>query len=211
MYTKSQIANIAKLLILPAKHHLSSLTEDIEIEVESVGEGTFLDTKIGCVTRGFTLVINSDWFTSVDNQDIKYIIWHEIRHMYQLQQTKQLVGYQPCCESISVVNQWLYEWNNYIPNTVETETEHFKQHIEIDAYAFALAMLFLYMPNPDGSVDIGLPPVIEAEVFEKAQQLVKVMQRAQYYRNTIERNADCPCGSGRKYKKCCRQQGLLEL
>lgn len=211
MYTKNQIANIAKLLILPAKHHLPSLKEDIEIKVESVGEGTFHDKKIGCVTRGFTLVINSDWFTSADNQDIKYIIWHEVRHMYQQQQIKQLVENQACSENIAVVNQWANEWNHYIPNTAATENHHFEQRIEVDAYAFALAMLFIYLPNPDGSVDIGLPPVIEAEVFEKAQPLVLDMKRIPYYRNSIDRNADCPCGSGKKYKKCCRQYGLLEF
>ena len=33
MYTKEQIANIAKYLILPAKHYLSNLTETIDVEV----------------------------------------------------------------------------------------------------------------------------------------------------------------------------------
>ena len=210
MYTKDQIANIAKFLIEPAKHHLPNLTSAIDVKVESIGEGTFHDTQIGCVARGFTLIVNSDWFTSASNQDIKYIIWHEIRHMHQLQQIELLKEGQSCNENRSVVSRWQLEWSNYVSNTPETEAHHFRQHIEIDAYAFALAMLFIYLPNPDGSVDIGLPPVIESEVFQKSQAFVANMKRVPYYRNSINPNADCPCGSGKKYKKCCRKQGLLE-
>ena len=171
MYTDDQIIGIAKSLVSTAKRHLPPLPNSIAIRIEAVGDGTFVDTKIGCIARGYTIIINRDWFTSTTSQDIKYLIWHEVRHIYQKNQIDRLFEHKQTHEKTEVLLRWQFEFSNYIPNTPSSEVAHFNQHIEIDAYAFALAMLFIYDANPDGSVDIALPSTIESSVYDQAIQL----------------------------------------
>jgi len=42
-----------------------------------------------------------------------------------------------------------------------------KQDMEIDAYSFAVFMLFHYFRKPDGQVNIGLPPMTEGEIMDR--------------------------------------------
>ena len=46
-----------------------------------------------------------------------------------------------------------------------------------------------------------LPPPGEAEVQRPAEQVVKILPKANGAKE-VGRNDPCPCGSGKKYKKC---------
>lgn len=71
----------------------------------------------------------------MEEQDIKYIIWHENRHMYQWSQIEKLDKGERFFETKKIIEKWKYETYHYIPNTPATEYRHMKQEIEIDAYA----------------------------------------------------------------------------
>ena len=62
MYTSDQILHIATSLVLTAKRHLPPLPSIIGIKVEEIGDGTFVDTKIGCVLRGYDIIIKAKSF-----------------------------------------------------------------------------------------------------------------------------------------------------
>lgn len=161
---------IKKLTTL-AKTHLPPLGFEENLKFERVGEGTFDEVKIGAVAQGpqHTLVINIDWYETTDEQDIKYIIWHEMRHLYQWSQIEKMHRNIPLNESEKIIQKWEYEMLRYTPNTPATEEKHMKQEMEIDAYTFALYMLFKYCADNNGTVNIGLPPMIEDELMTRVK------------------------------------------
>lgn len=83
----------------------------------------------------------------------------------------------PTNETKKRVKLWKKEFNNYISNTPETEIIYMNQDIEIDAYSFALYLLFMECPNADGSVDIGIPPCIEDEVLHRVESQTRGIYR----------------------------------
>lgn len=201
-----------------ALKHLPPLGFDIQLAFERVSGGKLKDVSIGAVTDGphHLLTVNMDWYERTESQDIYYIIWHEIRHMYQWSQIEKLDKGERLSEAKEIIEKWKYETYNYIPNTPKTENQHMKQEIEIDAYAFAVSMLFRYCAKPDGSINIGLPPMTEAEIMNRAQRMCVVnnsagvagqgsaqKQQPIVKGKKIGRNEMCPCGSGKKYKLCC--------
>ncbi len=115
------------------------------------------------------LRINLDWFETSDEQNLKYIVWHEVRHLYQLAQIEKSESDSSNYEDLQTVNQWKNNFDHYIYNTKGTIIAHMNQEIEIDAYSFAVYMLFKYCANPDGSIDIGLPPYIETEIIKRVE------------------------------------------
>lgn len=163
-----------KVLTEKALNHLPPLGFDVKIKFQRIGQGEFENTKIGAVAQGpsHTLVVNTDWYETTSEQDIKYIIWHEMRHMYQWSQIEKLHNSQHFEETTNIISQWQNELVNYIKNTPETEERHMKQEMEIDAYAFALYMLFRYCADSNGTVNIGLPPVIEDELMNRVRKKI---------------------------------------
>lgn len=47
------------------------------------------------------------------------------------------------------------------------------------------------------------PPIVQPPGFDKAMAVVEKLDRKIHIVGKIGRNAPCPCGSGKKYKKCC--------
>jgi uncharacterized protein YecA (UPF0149 family) len=47
------------------------------------------------------------------------------------------------------------------------------------------------------------PPLVQPPGFDKAVKVVEAIDRKIHVVDKIGRNAPCPCGSGKKYKKCC--------
>jgi len=89
---------------------------------------------------------------------------------YQRSQVMRLANKALIKADEKTIRRWDYEFHHYIPNTPTTEYKHMKQDIKIDAYAFALYMVYRYSANPDGSVDIGLPPMIADELMDRVQK-----------------------------------------
>lgn len=98
--------------------------------------------------------------------------------MYQWSQIEKLDKGERLSVTKEIIEKWKYETYHYIPNTPATEYRHMKQEIEIDAYAFAVSMLFRYCAKPDGSIDIGLPPMIKTEILDRAQRMCAVNNSA---------------------------------
>lgn len=142
------------------------------LSFERVGQGRFDNIKIGAETNGpsHKIIINIDWYESTDEQDLHYIIWHETRHLYQWSQIEKMYMGKPCLDDLKVIKQWDYEMRNYISNTPATEYKHMKQDMEIDAYSFAVYMLFHYFRKPDGQVYVGLPPMTENEIMDRVNK-----------------------------------------
>jgi len=188
------------LLMLSVRHMPFLNCGQVRFAFERVNINHFNDQLIGAVaSSNGTITVNLDWFCSTTEQDVMYIIWHEIRHIYQMQQIQFQKDNNFAAERPENILRWQQEFDHYVRNTPETTSLHFLQEIELDAYAFALSMLFRYCANDDGSVDIGLPPIAEQAIYERALVL--------YNRNplsniTVGRNDPCPCGSGEKFKNC---------
>lgn len=170
MTTPGEIRNLMK----QAEKHFPDLEFDVILKFERVGQGTFEEKYIGAVSdvNSGTLTVNIDWYESPETPEVDYgyIIWHEMRHMYQRSQVLRLANKAPIRADEKTIRRWDYEFHHYIPNTPTTEYKHMKQDIEIDAYAFALYMVYRYSANPDGSVDIGLPPMIADELIDRVQK-----------------------------------------
>ena len=167
-YNESLKEEISKL-VETAKAYLPEDTLPFDVIFERIGDGTFQDVFIGAVFSSIkqAIIINADWYESTDEQDIKYLVWHETRHAYQKTQIeKQKQGF-PTSEARKRIKKWKWEFENYIPNELNTEEAHMTQDIEIDAYAFAVYLLFNECPNNDGSIKIGLPPCIENEIMQR--------------------------------------------
>lgn len=160
--------NVEKL-IEKAKTFLPAAPMPLEVIFEHIGEGTFYEKSNGAVFSPSrkAIVINIEWYEHAEEQDLKYLIWHETRHAYQRTQIGLYQQGLPTDEVRKRVKKWAYEFEHYIQNSPEYEQAHMNQDIEIDAYAFALYLLFMICPNEDGSIDIGLPPSIEDEVLRR--------------------------------------------
>ena len=210
MYEKNQIINITKTQLDKALRYFPSVNYDIDVDAESRGEGTFLNDKIPCVAKDRTLVVNMDWFNKTSEKDIIYIIWHEARHFYQRQQVEAFQKGLICIEELDTLITWEEEFNSYVPNTAITEQKHFSQKIEMDAYAFASAMAAIHWSKADGSVDIALPTVTAEKIVEMASEMCKEYYKVPVLKEKVDRNGECPCGSGRKYKKCCMRTSFFE-
>jgi hypothetical protein len=70
----------------------------------------------------------------------------------------------------------------------------------------------------DGKVEGDIPPEMRREIIERLPGLILAI--AGFWRRAanppvrsqkIGRNEPCPCGSGRKYKKCCGATPLPTL
>ncbi len=159
-----------KAIVDQALKHLPGLGFDCKINFERTGNGTFDSPIIGAVANGpeHRITVNIDWYETTDVQDLHYIIWHETRHLYQWSQIEKMHTGQPILDAPKVIAAWEYNLRNYIPNTKSTEYAHMKQEMEIDAYAFAVYMLIHYFKRPNGDVVIGLPPMTEDEIWDRA-------------------------------------------
>ena len=159
-------------IVVQALHHLPPLGFRPTLSFERVGQGTFNNKMIGAVANGpsHKITVNIDWYEAADKQDLHYLIWHETRHLYQWSQIVKMHTGQPSLDNLKVVRQWEYELKNYIYNTPATEYAHMKQDMEIDAYSFAVFMLFHYFRKPDGHINIGLPPMTEDEIMDRVNK-----------------------------------------
>jgi len=210
MYTNIQAVNITKALIGQALRYLPSVKHDIEVTAEYIGEGTFTNIETAFVVKDHKLIVNLNWFNQTPDPEIKYTVWKETRHFYQKQQIEAFQKGMPVLEDLPTLDDWEAEHVAYIPKTPITEKRHYTQKIQLDAHTFAAALMAIHCSKADGSIDVVLPPVTAEQIVEGASELYKELIKVPVTREKVDRNAACPCGSGKKYKKCCIRTVFFE-
>lgn len=85
-------------------------------------------------------------------------------------------------------------------NELESIQEDTELHLDID-----FEKLFFNMLKADADYLYTLPEWDDVLSEEKRHEIVKEFKRSKTVRKEKEpgRNDPCPCGSGKKYKKCC--------
>lgn len=83
---------------------------------------------------------------------------------------------------------------------IETVDEHSIVSLDID-----FEKLYYNMLEAKAEWLYGLPQWDDILSVEKRKEIKKEYNKSKTYvnENKIGRNDDCPCGSGKKYKKCC--------
>lgn len=124
---------------------------------------------------GNTLYINEEWvelcLQSDCEFDLRYILSHEARHLYQHQVIADFKQRGKSRELPAIINQWEYEFSHYIRNEGdETSMEkNVNQQVEIDANAFANCML---LKNGLGArIKPGQEEVMEKAIKAMAKRL----------------------------------------
>ena len=120
----------------------------IPFAYERIGE-RFRTTGNTCETDGNKLFINEDWIDEIIKTgffyDFQYQMYHEARHFYQSMVIADFHKRGKTSELPATIRRWEAETLNYSRNegTIETQEVNAAQSIEIDANAFAIAMLQL--------------------------------------------------------------------
>ena len=210
MYTKIQAENIIKKQMEKALHYLPSVKKDIEVSAEFIGDGTFYNIETAFVVKDNKLIANLNWISQTPEPEIKYTIWKETRHFYQKQQVEAFQQGMPVIEELPTLEDWESEYKTYIPKTPITEARHYSQKIQLDAHTFAAALMAIHCTKADGSIDVVLPPTTAEQIVEAASELYKELIKVPVVKEKVDRNGTCPCGSGKKYKKCCMRTGFFE-
>ncbi len=210
MYTKTQAENIIKKQMEKALHYLPSVKKNIEVSAEFIGDGTFYNIETAFVVKNDKLIANLNWLSQTPEPEIKYTIWKETRHFYQKQQIEAFQMGMPVMEDLPTLEDWESEYETYIPKTPITEARHYSQKIQLDAHTFAAALMAIHCTKADGSIDVVLPPTTAEQIVEAAAELYKELIKVPIVKEKVDRNGICPCGSGKKYKKCCMRTGFFE-
>lgn len=115
---------------------------------DRIGE-RFATTGNTCETDGNILYINEDWIEETLRSgffyDFQYQMYHEARHFYQSMTIDDFHKRGKTSELPATIRRWETENANYLRNegTEETQKANAAQSVEIDANAFAIAMLQL--------------------------------------------------------------------
>ncbi|MDT8338068.1 MAG: YchJ family protein [Sulfurimonas sp.] len=105
----------------------------------------------------------------------------------------------------------------YIINTTAKENRHSEDAALIEEFSKAVSWLKLDVLQAKESV-------VEFKAYYRDSEGIKVQHEksnfvyeddmwlykdGKHFNSKIERNEPCPCGSGKKYKKCCEKQTTL--
>ena len=116
-----------------------------------------------------------------------------------------------------------------------SQSQNVTPEVEIDANAYGIVLVNLYHLDDDMEIHLSLPREADAlaeprsrkyyqtekKVFDylqergytlRSSQTEQLKQSGTYIREhkKISPNAPCPCGSGKKFKKCCRGNGKYD-
>ena len=166
----------------------------IQYRYERIGEGKFTDIKTPVVTSiPYILTVNIDWYESADEYDVKLMLRHEARHLYQQNQIEKLSLGKPVAEDANMILQWDNEFipDNYVSNMPGKEREHFTQACEIDAYVFASFICNTETIRDDGSCSLSIVqyPFIGDIVEQRVIHMLHTtpMENLQKYRDLYSR------------------------
>lgn len=132
------------------------------------------------------LYINEAWIDRLielnDFYDLKYLMYHEARHIYQDCVIKDFKNRGKSSELPATIKAWEENFNNYKRNTGEDSLDvNANQIIEIDANAFAIVLLQL-----QGIKSVRLNEKTEKETEVLAQKLAfKYSSRINDWKNKL--------------------------
>lgn len=155
----------------------------LNICLEPVGN-RFATLDNACEVTDDTLYVNQDWLWQQsllgDETEVRLLIYHEMRHIYQREEVKKRQLAQPLKEPLPLVLKWEYELTHYQRNEGGVSTaKYYQQSIEIDAYAFAICLL-----NMD--VEMGeklslntssIPDEIDRAVLHRVREIYRDLNR----------------------------------
>ena len=205
-----------------------SLPEPIESYFEDCPSDRFKTMDNAAEVCGNKLYFNKPWFTGQDRWenhrvDIEFFIFHELRHLHQHYEIALLDSNNIVHEDISTIVSWKNGFINYIRNEGgSTQAVNLSQEVEIDANAYALCLsnmlhisdnIELRFSVPQEAMDLADPR--SRQYYENRPELKRYIDKlkrdaGQPVVRKPERNELCPCGSGKKFKKCCIGKGIYD-
>ena len=143
------------------------LKNTVKVCLEPMGyRFTTLDNA--CEITDDNLYVNSDWLqqqsNTPDETEVRMLIYHEIRHLYQRLEMKNFRERKSTKEPLSILLKWLYELEHYQRNEGGVTTlRYYSQSIEIDAYAFAVYLLNILSFASDFSLSGGNRELVKGQ------------------------------------------------
>lgn len=184
-----------------------------------------------------SIYFNKQWFLQrIDDHhdDLEFFIFHELRHIHQLCSIALHDQGLKHNDDVATIELWRIGFNNYIRNVdATTEVVNVVQEIEIDANAYAQCLVNLMHIDDDIELCFSLPEEVANIAFERSRQyydtkpelkrfldkwkLTQLSARSTAKKNSpirkrqkVGANDPCPCGSGNKFKRCCRGKGIYD-
>mgnify|MGYP002624269469 CR=1 FL=1 len=209
------------------------LPEDISITIENYDPIVFGNEYVSAVTtlRDNHIKFNRLWISNGKEEyladELRFFTFHELRHIYQWHEFQKLTNGEDVAEKAETIILWHDEFLGYKTNYGDDVSlkQNVTQEIELDANGYAYILLWLFHFGEAGAFS----PVLRLldDVFRKTEERaleykklpeidqyisVRAKQKHQMQRKTPKpgRNDPCPCGSGKKFKKCCIDKGIYD-
>lgn len=184
-----------------------------------------------------SICFNKPWFLQrIDEHrdDLEFYIFHELRHVHQQYSIFLLAHARHINDDVATIEQWKFGFNNYIRNVdADTEKINVAQEVEIDANAYAMCLLNLMHIDDDNDLILSLPVEVSALCSERSGRYYRTKPELKRFLDNWEAthlpanstqkknvpirkkqkvgpNDSCPCGSGKKFKRCCRGNGIYD-
>lgn len=216
------------------------ITDDLCICIEDYSDNLFLHKNVPCFTTatGDSIVFNRNWLRRELEElseeidlvdDVRFFVFHELRHVYQKYQIKRLENKESIRESFETVSQWRKDFENYKTNFGDNESQedNLRQEVEIDANAYAIALLNMFhlRDKSNWRYNYSLPEKAYRMADKRSKEYYSTQPALRHFidcyikeingkpkQNTKKpgRNDSCPCGSGKKFKKCCLGNGKYD-
>ena len=204
------------------------LPDPIEAYFDDCPSNRFRTMDNAAEGNGNKLYFNKPWFTGRDRwenhqEDIEFFIFHELRHLHQHYEIALADRNEALHESKETVAQWKNGFINYRRNEGgATQIANVSQEVEIDANAYALCLSNLYHLNDDAGLYFSVPQEAMNLAEPRSNQYYRTKPELKRYLDKFrrdagqlvmkkpERNDPCPCGSGKKFKKCCIGKGIYD-
>lgn len=219
-----------KFLLLPAT---------LNYYFEDCPSARFPTIVNACESNMEEITFNRPWFlqrTADHRDDPEFFIFHELRHIHQLYSIQLLQNGQPCNDTPETVAIWKQGFDGYVRNTGgASQAANVTQEVEIDANAYGQCLVNLLHIADNTNIMLSLPDEASrlsgprAEEYCRTKPEIRGFISAYQLRKRQERknpspqknepvrkgrkigpNEKCPCGSGRKFKQCCRGKGIYD-
>ena len=203
-----------------------TLPDQIESYFDDCPSNRFKTMKYVAEGKGNKLYFNKPWFTEQDRwqnhqDDIEFFVFHELRHLHQHYEIALMENDMKLSEKEDTVALWKNGFINYKRNEGGvTQIVNVSQEVEIDANAYALCLLNFFHINDDVALHLSVPQEAMELADTRSKQYYKTKPELKRYFDKYrkemgqlvmkkpERNDPCPCGSGKKFKKCCISKGI---
>lgn len=145
-----------------------------DFQFEKIGQ-RFATEENSAELAGNVLYINEDWIESIlknkDEVDLRFIMYHEVRHIYQRSVIDDFDKRGKSCELPATIEAWKRDLAGYVRNEGDAKSQmaNISQSIEIDANAFANSMLIKH--GLDARVPEGQEDIMKKRIGEIVKRL----------------------------------------